>query len=83
MKEQTKQVRHLDQVLEIAPFFSTYAPEKVFSIKNAVGKKRDTLLSKVVKSCPLRKSSNKNVERSLSDNQNTLIPDRNNLSDET
>ena len=55
---------------------------KVFDIGNAAGERKYTLLSKVVKSCLSLQNSNASVERSLSDNKNTLRPERNNLSDE-
>ena len=56
---------------------------KVFDIQNAAGEMKFTLLSKVVKSCLPLQNSNVSVERSLSDNENTLRPERNNFSDES
>ena len=56
---------------------------KVFDIWNAAGERKCTLLSKVVKSCLSLQNWNASLERSPSDNKNTLRPESNNLSDES
>ena len=56
---------------------------KVFRIGNVAGEMKYTLLSKVVKSCLSLQNVNASVERSLSDNKNTLTPERNNFSDKS
>ena len=56
---------------------------KVFDIGSAAGERKYIRLLKVVKSCLSLQKSNANMERSVSDNKNTLRLERNNLSDES
>ncbi|XP_047134307.1 uncharacterized protein LOC124812180 [Hydra vulgaris] len=56
---------------------------KVFESNNEYGKTKYGYLSKVVKSCLTIQNGNASAERSLSDNKNTLTPERVNLNDET
>nr|XP_047145934.1 uncharacterized protein LOC124818871 [Hydra vulgaris] len=56
---------------------------KVFECNNEYGKTNYGYLSKVVKSCLTIQNGNASAERSLSDNNNTLTPERLNLNDET
>ena len=55
----------------------------VFDIKSGLGEQKCYLLSRVVKSCLVIQNSNAGVERSLSDNKNTVTPERTHLSDDT
>ena len=56
---------------------------KVFDVRNGGGERKYTLLSKVIKSCHSLQNSSVSVERSVSDNKNTLTPERSSLLDET
>ena len=56
---------------------------QVFDIRNGGGERKYTLLSKVIKSCLSLQNSSASVERSISDNKNTLRPERISLLDES
>ena len=56
---------------------------KVFHIRNGGGERKYTLLSKVTKSCHSIQNSSASVDRSISDNENTLIPERSSVLDES
>ena len=56
---------------------------KIFDIKSDNGEKKYDLIAKVMKSCLTLQNGNAAVERSLSDNKNTLTAKRTNLSDDT
>lgn len=56
---------------------------KVFKLKSGIVEPKLFLLSKVVKSFLCLHNGNAEVERSLSDNKNTLTAERTKLSDET
>ena len=56
---------------------------EIFKLKTLSGQPRYPLLTKVVKSCCSLQNGNAAVERSLSDNKNTLTKERTSLGDET
>ena len=56
---------------------------QVFKLKSLTGAQRYPYLAKIVKSCCALQNGNAAVERSLSDNKNTLTKERSLLGDET
>ena len=72
---------HTDILMDVPKRLDHYWA-KVLKIKSESGTKKYSLLSKVVKSCLSLHNGNASVERSLSDNKNTLTSERTKLSDE-
>ena len=56
---------------------------KVFDVRNGGGERKYALFSKVIKSCLSLQNSSASVERSISDNKNTLRFERKSLLDKS